>query len=98
MFAKSCKKGCYLIHSSQAVIIHRMHVNDWSCVNIQGRRSTGFLLSEPDLEINNTQLHGASTAFMDEVADYLVLINTEWHTDIKQFVDFLLKFILRAST
>jgi hypothetical protein len=75
-----------------------MHVNDWSCVNIQGRRSTGFLLSEPDLEINNTQLHGASTAFMDEVADYLVLINTEWHTDIKQFVDFLLKFILRAST
>jgi len=48
MFAKSCKKGCYLIHSSQAVIIHRMHVNDnWSCVNIQGRRSTGFLLSEP---------------------------------------------------
>jgi hypothetical protein len=29
------------------VIIHRMHVNDWSCVNIQGRRSTGFLLSEP---------------------------------------------------
>jgi hypothetical protein len=25
-----------------------MHVNDnWSCVNIQGRRSTGFLLSEP---------------------------------------------------
>jgi hypothetical protein len=57
-----------------------------------------FCFLNPDLEINNTQLHGASTAFMDEVADYLVLINTEWHTDIKQFVDFLMKFILRAST
>lgn len=54
MFAKSCKKGRYLIHSSQAAIIHRMHVNDnWSnCVNIQEEEEAqAYSFLNPDLEI-----------------------------------------------